>query len=251
MEMVLLVREAREALEARDFPGAARAYSTLLKAEIQAPWEADRGRLAEWTAGLDQAQREYRWSPRGEWPSVEVVVQPGGSLTEVRVQYLKDHPDGRICTGLIERANRLKGYLQPNQVLRIPTDPVQILVDLPSRWALYLMGDEVAAAWPVGIGRPGEETPPGAYTVRNKLENPPWMKEGQEPIPYGDPRNPLGTRWMGWSLDGERTSYGFHGTWDPDSVGQASSDGCIRFRNEDVEVLFQILPEGAPIRIQG
>jgi lipoprotein-anchoring transpeptidase ErfK/SrfK len=156
-----------------------------------------------------------------------------------------------MCTGLIERANRLKGILQPNQVLRIPTEPVRVVVDLEACWALFFIGDEVAAAWPVGIGRPGEETPAGSYTVRNKLENPPWMKEGQEPIPFGDPRNPLGTRWIGWDKDGAKTSYGFHGTWEQESIGHAASDGCVRLLNQDVEQLFQILPEGAPILIQG
>jgi lipoprotein-anchoring transpeptidase ErfK/SrfK len=178
-------------------------------------------------------------------------VQKGDSLIEIRKRYLREHPGAQMCTGLIERSNRLKGVLQPDQVLQVPTDPARILVDLPARWALFYLGDQVAAAWPVGIGRPGEETPPGDYTVRNKLDNPPWMKEGQEPIPFGDPRNPLGTRWMGWTKDGVKTSYGFHGTWEPISIGQAASDGCIRFTNEDVEELFQILPEGAPIRIQG
>jgi lipoprotein-anchoring transpeptidase ErfK/SrfK len=178
-------------------------------------------------------------------------VASGDSLIGIRLRYLSEHPGAKMCTGLIERANRVKGFLQPNQVLRVPTEPVRVLVDLDARWALFLIGNEVAAAWPVGIGRPGEETPVGTYSVRNKLENPPWMKEGQEPIPYGDPRNPLGTRWIGWSREGAKTSYGFHGTWDPASVGQASSDGCVRFLNQDVEELFQILPEGAPIQIQG
>ena len=99
------------------------------------------------------------------------------------------------------------------------------------------------------IGRPGEDTPTGEFEVRNKLENPPWMKEGQEPIPFGDPRNPLGTRWIGWSRGGVKTSYGFHGTRDPQSIGTAASDGCIRLLNEDVERLFQVLPEGAPITV--
>lgn len=251
MEMALLERDARQALEAREFPVAARGYSSLLQSELDAPWEADRPSLAEWTKGLDAAQREHRWSPRGDWPSVTLKVQKGDSLIALRLRYLAEHPGTQMCTGLIERSNRLKGTLQPDQAIKVPTDPVRILVDLPARWALFFLGNEVAAAWPVGIGRPGEETPPGDYTVRNKLENPPWMKDGQEPIPFGDPRNPLGTRWMGWSRDGAKTSYGFHGTWEPDSIGQAASDGCIRFTNEHVEELFQILPEGAQIRIRG
>jgi len=251
MEMALLDSGARKALEGRRYPEAAEAFSWLLLAEISAPWTAGQERLHDWSQGLEQAQREYRWSPRGDWPGVEETVRPGDNLIKIRLRYLEARPEALMCTGLIERANRIRGYLQPGQVLRIPTDPVRMLVDLEARWALFLMGDQVAAAWPVGIGRPGEETPPGDYTVRNKIDNPPWMKEGQEPIPFGDPRNPLGTRWIGWSREGVKTSYGFHGTWEPDSVGQASSDGCVRFRNEDVEVLFQILPEGAPIRIQG
>lgn len=250
MEMALMAKEAEEALAAKRHPEAARSFSSLLQAELAAPWESNRESLARWTAGLGTAQREHRWSPRGSWPSVEMQVQPGDSLIALRLRYLAAHPESRMCTGLIERSNRLRGYLQPNQTLRIPTDPVRVHVDLGARWALFFLGDEVAAAWPVGIGRPGEETPPGQYTVRNKLENPPWMKEGQEPIPFGDPRNPLGTRWIGWSLEGGKTSYGFHGTWEPESIGLAASDGCVRFLNEDVEELFQILPEGAPIRIE-
>jgi len=250
MEMALLAREARTALAQGRHAEAARAFSGLLVRELGAPWPPDRGGLGEWTKGLDEAQREHRWSPRGDWAASEAKVASGDSLIAIRLRFLAERPGALLCTGMIERANRLRGHLQPGQVLRIPTDPVRVLVDLDARWALYFLGDEVAAAWPVGIGRPGEETPTGDYTIRNKLENPPWMKEGQEPIPFGDPRNPLGTRWMGWSRDGGRTSYGFHGTWEPESIGQAASDGCVRLLNEDAEELFQILPEGTPVRIQ-
>lgn len=251
MEMVLLSKAAREALAAGRYAEAAGQYSDLLVGELGAPWAADPRVLTEWTQGLNEAQRRHRWNPRGEWPGAELTVQSGESLIAVRKRFLAEHPEAIMCTGLIERANDVQGFLQPGQKLRIPTEPVRIYVDLEARWALYFFGDEVAAAWPVGIGRPGEETPPGDYTVKDKIENPPWMKVGQEAIPYGDPRNPLGSRWLGWAQDGHKTSYGFHGTTQPESIGKAESDGCVRFRNEDVQVLFQILPEGAPIHIQG
>ena len=125
-----------------------------------------------------------------------------------------------------------------------------MLVDLDARWALYLAGDEVAGSWPIGIGREGEETPRGDYVSGNKLVDPPWMRVGHEMIPFGDPRNPLGTRWIGWFEGGAPTSYGFHGTKEPASVGNALSDGCIRFHNADVETLFEILPEGSPILVR-
>ena len=55
---------------------------------------------------------------------------------------------------------------------------------------------------------------------------------------------------MAWHEDGKGTSLGFHGTNDPQGVGRRVSDGCIRMRNEDVEVLFAITPLGAAVRVQ-
>lgn len=251
MEMALVGREAQAQLAAADYPGAARSFSSLLVAEVGAPFAPDPQALARWTEGLDRAQREHRWNPLGSWPGTEVTVASGDSLISIRKRYLATRPDARLCTGLIERSNRLSGLLQPGQKLRIPSDSARVVVDLQARWALYFLGDEVAAAWPVGIGRPGEETPPGEYTAIEKTEKPSWMKVGQEPIPFGDPRNPLGTRWIGWARGGAKTTYGFHGTKEPESIGREASDGCVRFHNEDVEELFQILPEGAPIQVQG
>jgi len=177
-------------------------------------------------------------------------VQSGDHLTRIRTRYLEAHPDRLVCTGLIERANRITGYIHPGDELRIPTDPVSVIVDLDSRWTLCRHGDEVVAAWEVGIGRPGEETITGEFTVGTKSTNPMWTKIGQDPIPFGDPRNPLGTRWIGWNQDDRPTSYGFHGTKEPESIGQAASDGCIRLHNADVEELFEILPVGAPIFVR-
>jgi len=127
---------------------------------------------------------------------------------------------------------------------------VSVIVDLSSRWALYLHGSEVVEAWEVGVGRPGEETITGEFQTGIKKENPMWTRIGHEAVPFGDPRNPLGTRWIGWNQDERTTSYGFHGTKEPDSIGQAASDGCIRFHNDAVEVLFEILPVGAPILVR-
>jgi lipoprotein-anchoring transpeptidase ErfK/SrfK len=39
-------------------------------------------------------------------------------------------------------------------------------------------------------------------------------------------------------------SYGIHGTIDPSSIGKQSSMGCIRLKNEDVEVVYKLLMAG-------
>lgn len=71
-----------------------------------------------------------------------------------------------------------------------------------------------------------------------KVVNPTWYPSEGGIVPPDDPRNPLGTRWIG--IGG---SYGIHGTRDPDSIGKAESRGCIRMRNRDVEELYDMLIE--------
>jgi len=243
----VLQREADEARFAEQNRVAAEGYSQLLREELRAPWTPDQAALSLWAGYLDTAQAQHRWSRRGEWPSIEVRVQPGDSLTTIRKRVITENPQLQICTGLIAAVNQTSTYLQPDQVLRIPTEPVHTEVYIAARWVLYLHGDEVVSAWPCAVGREGHETPPGKYRAGVKQEKPSWMRPGFAPVPYGDPENPLGTRWISW--DG-RKGYGFHGTWEPETVGSAASDGCIRMHNEDVERLFEILPQGAEIDVR-
>ena len=37
--------------------------------------------------------------------------------------------------------------------------------------------------------------------------------------------------------------YGIHGTNEPDSIGKASSLGCIRLTDDDIELVFSLLYE--------
>ena len=248
MRLKLLERDAQAWLSAESHAEAALAYSELLLAALKGPWEPERRCLLAWSEGLTRAQAHHRWDPRGTWPGFEMDVQEGDSLTLVRKRFLDAHPDGLLCTGQIEHTNQLTGYIHPGEHLRIPTERAWALVDLSSRWMLYLYGKEVAAAWEVGIGRDGQETIVGTFRAGDKQEKPTWFKRGQEPQAYPD--NPLGTRWIAWHRNGEKTGYGFHGTWEPESIGTAASDGCVRMRNEDVERLFDILPVGAEIQVQ-
>ena len=257
VELALLMRlEERQAqahLDAGEMPEAAGLLSRLLLAELGAPWDAGRDRLAAWTREIKRAQGAHRWNPRSEWPAIEHKVLPGENLTVIRQAVVAANPGLRICTGLIERANRLEGrYLQRDAILRIPTDPVTVLVDLDARWVLYLMGGEVAEAWEVGVGKEGHETYLGDFIVGDLQPEPMWFPgPGIDPVPYGHEDNPLGTHWVGWNYpDGVETSLGFHGTNEPDSIGQAASQGCIRMRNEDVERLYKIIPRGTPVRVQ-
>jgi lipoprotein-anchoring transpeptidase ErfK/SrfK len=244
--------DAQAALERGNWALAADLYSRLLLSALRGVAPEDRATLARWSEKLSIAQAKHRWSRDGAWPSVEETVLAGDGLIAVRKRVVAKHPDLKVSTGLIARSNGLAddATLQPGTRLRIPTEPVSVIVDLSARWLVYLHGAEVVAAWEVGVGRAGKETPSGRYTVGLKQRNPMWFPEGRPAVAYGDPANPLGTRWIGWVLDGRETSLGFHGTNSTGDAGAAVSEGCIRLRNAEVEILFDILPEGTVVLVQ-
>jgi lipoprotein-anchoring transpeptidase ErfK/SrfK len=244
-------RGALALLEEGQPAAAARAVSDLLAWGVTAEPPADRATLSRWTEMLRRSQAQHRWNRKGAWPALEVEVRPGDSLIAIRKRVLQANPELLLCTGLVARANQLPNEraIRPGDVLRVPTDRASVLVDLGARWALYRLGDEVATAWEVGIGKEGSETPPGTYAIGVKQMNPAWLPEGREPVAFGDPDNPLGTRWLAWYQDGRNTHLGFHGTGQG-GIGERVSEGCIRMLNPDVELLFEILPEGAEVVVQ-
>jgi len=250
--LVAQSRDAEKMAASNKHRDAALAYSEMMLSYVAAPWASDAEVLRRWTQALEQSQRRHRWSRTGEWPSITVEVREGDNLIGIRKRAIEERKSLLVCTGQIAQANELHGTtLKPGQKLRIPLDRARMLVDLDSHWAFYLLEDEVAAAWEVGVGKTGNETQVGSFVVGEKKEDPMWFRPGQAPVPFGDPENPLGTRWIAWmTTDGVATGLGFHGTKEPESIGKDLSQGCIRMRNPDVERLFEILPKGAEIRVQ-
>lgn len=250
--LCLRARDASKALAEQRWAEAARAYSDVLQADASAEWPADRTALQRWSDGVHLAQERHRWNKQGQWPSFDITVKPGDSLTSIRQRAIQSRAGLVICTGLIQRANQLRSEkdLHPGDVLRIPTDRVHMRVDVSTRWVLYMAGDEVVAAWEGGVGKPGQDTVPGDYVVGMKQRNPTWFRPGAAPVPFGSPENLLGTRWLSWQQNGKETHLGFHGTTDPNTVGGAVSSGCVRMRNADVEVLYEILPEKSAVVVR-
>lgn len=57
----------------------------------------------------------------------------------------------------------------------------------------------------------------------------------------------FGGRWMGLNVPWGK--FGIHGTIYPNSIGWASSKGCIRMRNNDIKELYKIVPHGTKVII--
>jgi len=165
------------------------------------------------------------------------IIKPGDSLALIAKNF-------NTTVEFIKKANRMeKATIRPTDRLIVPKVKFSIVVD-KSKNTLTLKGDEqVIKVYSVGTGK-YNKTPIGNFYVTTKLIDPPWYsKEGL--IPSGDKRNLLGTRWLGINV----TSYGIHGTTQPETIGSQSSEGCIRMLNEEVEELYSIVPENTEVII--
>lgn len=111
---------------------------------------------------------------------------------------------------------------------------------------LYLYKDGILQkAYSVAVSRNDELTPEGTFTMSVKINQPGWKN-----IPGGSPQNPLGDKWLGFSVNGDNgRTYGIHGTNEPKSIGRHVSSGCVRMKKNDIHELYRIIPEGTPVWI--
>lgn len=129
------------------------------------------------------------------------------------------------------------------------TNELNLRVSLSKREVGLYRGDRLMKTYPIAIGQQGWETPTGTFEVMQMIQDPIWIHPMTDArIGAGDPANPLGRHWIGFWTDG-RNSIGFHGTSDPDSVGAATSHGCLRMFNPDVEELFSIVHPGMRVTV--
>jgi len=121
----------------------------------------------------------------------------------------------------------------------------KIVINIPNRsLSLYVDGKKIYM-FPVGIGKPSSKTPLGEYEILSKEVNPIWIKPEDEAVRVeSGVDNPLGYRWMEF-----KSLYGIHGTNNPSSIGGYVSNGCVRMKEADVEVLYDLVPVGTPVEI--
>lgn len=179
-------------------------------------------------------------------------------LQDERVHIKSGHPGFELDPDAL-KAMLLRALRGSRSNLKLPTRQVDapgppeyaIVVRLRDFMLDLYRGPEIDRNYVVGVGALRFPTPPGAYYIKSKAKNPSWNNPGSAwarsmpaHIPPG-PRNPLGTR----ALRLDRGALVIHGTPQPWTIGQRASHGCIRMRREEVEQLFEIVPQGTPVFI--
>jgi lipoprotein-anchoring transpeptidase ErfK/SrfK len=138
-----------------------------------------------------------------------------------------------------------------------PLPAGSILIRTAERRLYYVLHNNRAIMYPVGVGREGF-TWTGQDSITRKAIWPDWRppkdmiereaKRGHV-IPAfmsGGPENPLGAR----ALYIGDTEYRIHGTTQPWSIGSAVSSGCIRMMNNEVIDLFNRVEIGATVIVE-
>lgn len=187
---------------------------------------------------LGEVNIELLMSPRMMPEKEEYVVVSGDSLDKLRKKF-------GTTVEVIRRGNRIPGdVIRAGDRFRIFKGKFTIEVSKTRNDLVLRMNDRFFKRYRVGSGEFGK-TPVGDFVIKEKIAQPTWWRPDGKPIPFGDPENVLGTHWLSLDIPG----YGIHGTWEPDTIGKQASAGCIRLLNAEVEELFNLVPEGTPVRI--
>jgi len=138
--------------------------------------------------------------------------------------------------------------------------PGTIIVDTNTKHLYFVEPGGKAMRYGVGLGREGYAWS-GRGVIQWKQKWPRWTPPAEMVSRQPDIRafsaenggmnpglgNPLGARALYIFKDGQDTLYRIHGTPDWQSVGKATSSGCVRMLNQDVVDLYNRVPAKAEI----
>jgi len=150
---------------------------------------------------------------RGNWVMVHLPVRPNGTV-------------GWVDVGDVD----------------LSTTDNRIEINLTERMLRAYAGSEQIAETQVVVGSPFTPTPTGTFYVTDIVP--------QTSPTYG----PVALATNGYSEIMDKFDTGvpvvaLHGTNNPQYVGQARSNGCIRVPNEIIQMLADTMPQGTPVYI--
>lgn len=242
MDVKVLVVDADQALKKGDLLAARDAYLSVLDKDIG---EAVREQVEEKLGAIN----------------IKLVMSPL-PMPRDKIVYLVKSGDflGKIArkhgttVELVQLSNNLAN---PNRIkkgdrLLVLKGKFSIEVSKSKNELLLKLNNRFFKRYSVATGKFGK-TPVGTFKITQRTVEPVWWSPDGKEVPYGDPKNILGTRWMTLKATGktpDARGYGIHGTWDEKSIGHAASAGCVRMRNKDVEELFALVPSGTNVKIE-
>lgn len=170
-------------------------------------------------------------------------VQPGDRLEDIGNKY-------NVPYEFLMEINKIRRpeSLRAGERIKVVNGPFHAKVYRSTfMMDVYLQGTYVKS-FPVGLGASGRQTPLGLWHIKagGKIPHAIYTDPDSGAVIHPeDPAYPLGSRWM--AIEGlddntkDERGFGIHGTKDPQSIGKASSRGCVRLHNGDVIKVYNML----------
>ena len=201
------------------------------------------------------ATRKFPNDPSVVWHT----FQPNEVLVRIE-RRLKLH----VPTQLLLKINAIPdaAKIQARQTLKLIRGPFHAVVS-KSQFTMDVYLEEpqtrrmvFVRRFRVGVGKDGS-TPTGRWRLALGRKRPfaPWTPPTsshleRKRVLWGEKGYPLGKKGYWIALEGidgniytADDGYGIHGTNDPTSIGRASSLGCIRLVDDDIELVYAMLYE--------
>ena len=193
---------------------------------------------------LDKLNEELIFSPLPSPDATMYTVQPGDVLARIAKQFNTNYELIMKINGIVPTR------LNIGDQLKIINGKTKIMISKSDFTLTLLLNDHYVKQYRIAIGK-NNKTPVGSFEVKNKMKDPVWYSPNGGVFPYGHKENILGSRWIGFKDKPDLHGYGIHGTTQPETMGTASSNGCIRMLNSDVEELYDFVTSNTEIIIQG
>ena len=232
------------AIKEDDFAVAGTALGVVLDGMMSAGY--DRARVLELKPMIDLVSKKLSKF----LPFEAYQVPSGSSYWQICRDFNSMEGKGyTLNAGWISEFNGKSNYnLLEDEKLKIPSATLSMRAWRGERLlALYADGVPIRL-YEASFGRSGEPTPLGGFTLAICEKEPVYYKQGASAVPYGNPDNPLGERWLGFKEDSQ---YGIHGTNSESTIGSYESGGCLRLHNADVIELFELVKSGIAVSIDG
>lgn len=193
---------------------------------------------------LDSLNQDLIFSSAPSPDATMYTVQPGDVLARIAKQFNTNYE-------LIMKINgKTSTRLNIGEQLKILTGKTKILISKTGFTLTLMLNSHYVKQYRIATGK-NDKTPVGMFEVKNKMKEPVWYSPEGGVFPFGHRENILGTRWIGFKDKPNLSGYGIHGTTQPETIGTASSNGCIRMLNSDVEELYDFVTLSTEIVIQG
>ena len=131
----------------------------------------------------------------------------------------------------------------------------KLYIDTKDRFLLVYDGKQLVAEFPITPGSSKLPAPMGLWKILG-IATLPVFRHDEGVLNHGEktsefynlppgPNNPVGVLWMGLN----KPHVGIHGTNNPETIGRASSHGCIRTANWDAARVRELVTVGTPVSI--